>query len=214
MKKYYYLFVMSLLILGACLDNGTNTAVLPPINTNVGNVSPSTETISLEEFVPDSIFEVLEAEIPIYEGDTPPDVTGAYLISEMWFESSSSDLDAVNRKINDYEICFKNNMAHYEGQHRIDESNYESSDTVYVTGSGDNFTAYFIGYGENQGVWRKSSTVISGTLTDDGIKDIYFTQTILEKGDDSQISSFIPLGRVRVFIDKDGLAENHTWTGR
>lgn len=81
---------------------------------------------------------------------------------------------------------------------------------AFISGSGNNFTAFFNNIGESYGIAQRTALVISGTKTSDGIKDLYYAFVMVEKGDDSS-HPLMAEGVFRVFRDQDGLSVNCTW---
>ncbi len=85
-----------------------------------------------------------------------------------------------------------------------------SSDEVTVSGSNDDFTAYFISTGTNSGISFKTATVISGTKTSSGIKNYLNAFILLEKGADPN-GKLMGVNEFRIFKDNNNLASNTTW---
>ena len=58
----------------------------------------------------------------------------------------------------------------------------------------------------------KNASIYSGTITNEGLKNLYFGFTILEKNDPQNTQ--IEVGKIRIIKDADGLSELSTWNAR
>jgi len=167
--------------------------------------------------IPDDIKPVFERKMPIYSGITPPDISGKYVSSPNIIIHSTLDEDRdsvlAGQRFADLYIAFTEKADKIYYREKQGESSYGNSDnvTVDVVGQGDNFTAYFIEVGEAKGISFKTSVVISGTITDDGIKDFYYSFIMVEKGPDPQ-NLLVPVKTYRIFKDYDGLTERYNWS--
>lgn len=210
MKKAKILIWLCLpIMMSSCLTEGNYTVILPPN----GNAVVVEATIK-EEVIPVSMQQNLELYMPIYEGTTPPIVNGVYLFSPFESVYSSDGQYSDGYVIDDFKIMFSDQnsatqLLSYYGSYE-DDNSYESSDKVSIIGSGNNFTAYFVATGVNAGISFKTATLISGTVSTTGIKNIYYAFVMLEKGDDPNYD-LMDVNVYRVFYDSDGLAENSYW---
>jgi len=82
---------------------------------------------------------------------------------------------------------------------------------VEMVGSGNDFTAYFISTGVENGISVKRSTLISGTLTSNGIANLHYASILLEKGPDPQ-GKLPPVNTYRIFKDSDGSTGTYNWS--
>jgi len=89
-------------------------------------------------------------------------------------------------------------------------SDMAHSDSVLVIGSGNQFSAYFVSTGTMYGIYTKTTTVISGTVTASGISGLRYAFVMADKGADPK-DSVAAIGTFRVFKDNDGLAANAVW---
>ena len=80
-----------------------------------------------------------------------------------------------------------------------------SGDGVFISGTGNDFTIFFNSIGVDHGIDTKIALVVSGTKTDNGIKDLYYAFVMVEKGDDPS-GKLMAEGVFRVFKDEDGLS--------
>jgi len=153
----------------------------------------------------------MENYMPFYEGTTPPIITGTYVISPEKLVYTTDNLSLSTSFVDNY-IRFSNqntviNRAVYDKKQGSDMAH---SDSVLVIGSGNNFTAYFVATGISYGVYTKTTTVISGTVTVSGISGLHYAFVMADKGADPK-DSVAAIGTFRVFKDNDGLAANAVW---
>ena len=172
--------------------------------------------------IPVEYLSKISQHMPIYSGNTPPNIEGTYLISP--------DALAYTSIENDYEIGTEfmdriirysaqdmtANTVTYEDEEVYDGKVYQYSMTAEakVLGKGDNFTIFVITESKsNDGHWSKTATIYSGTMTSDGIKDCFWGFVMLDNDDDddSNDKRFISVGSFRIFKDKDGLSVPTTW---
>lgn len=167
--------------------------------------------VDAEEHVMPEGFEPIEPYIPIYEGDTPPNIEGCYLNSPNVLSYSNYG-DTPGSSYNDRYLRFLNqdmvnNTVDYEGKQ---STTYEYSTESFITGSDNNFTVFFNVYGEYQdGATYKMAKILSGTKTEEGIANLYYGFYLIEKYD--PYNEIVPVGTIRVFKDNDGMSYNATW---
>ena len=185
----------------ACTSNGSDTVIVPS--------APASTIIAAA--IPDSIQTKMENYIPIYEGSTPPVITGTYVISPEKLVYATDDISTLT-SFNDTYIRFSDqntttNRAVYDERQGTSTAH---SDDVLVIGSGNNFTAYFVSTGTSSGIYVKTTTVISGTKTTSGISGLRYAFVMVDKGADPN-DTLVAVGTFRVFKDNDGLAANAVW---
>lgn len=81
---------------------------------------------------------------------------------------------------------------------------------VYLTGRDNNFTAYFYESPQTEGS-PEHAVLMSGTLTDDGIKNFIYGYKILKYNDSIVPSLAYPASSIFILKDWDGMAEACTW---
>lgn len=81
---------------------------------------------------------------------------------------------------------------------------------VYMTGRDTCFTVYFHETTNTEGS-PEHAVVMSGTLTDEGIKDFRYGYKILKYNDSVVPASVYPANSIFIFKDRDGLAEKCLW---
>jgi hypothetical protein len=175
-----------------------------------------------EQVMPDNPFDPY---MPIYDGDTPPNIEGIYrcnpdelVYSTYGFSPGDVFIDAIFQFYNQDMI---NNTVDYRGAY-VDSNGQTHTDITslesYVTGSGNNFTVFFnvttTTYGETEGhnydVVTKEAYAVSGTVGENGISNLYWGFVMLEKSADPD-NMLVPVGTLRVFKDGNGWSELTTW---
>jgi len=188
--------------LSSCLEDADKTLVLP----NVVYATP------IKQVIPDALLASIEDSMPIYEGTTPPKIDGVYLASPLTLVyTSDGQFEPGYIFINDT-IKFSNqngatNIVTYNSKTSYSA---DSSELVSVSGTNENFTAYFIATGTSSGIRTKTSTVISGTMTTAGILHFKMAFIMLDKGADPD-EMLMDVNAYRIFKDGDDLASNTTW---
>lgn len=181
-----------------------------------GDINPWNTPDKIDDIVPDYIQEKMKSYITIYRGVNPPIVEGAYLASKfetVYCEDAGSGGYETGRIISDLYFRFSNqntsnNTLDYEEKQNDLNSQGKGA---FISGSDDNFTAFFNTSGTSQGISTKTALVISGTKTSSGIKDMHYAFIMIEKGSDPD-NLLMKEGVFRVFKDADGLAANTTWS--
>ena len=194
------LLILSL-VLNSCLDKQSGIIALP--TSSDGEVS--------DRAIPAEIRSTFSSYVNLYEGTTPPIITGCYEITPMTtVYCSDAGGYEPGRVINDMKIYFgeqanRGVILEYKEQ---EYSSTSKASNVQITGYGSYFTAYFINYGNDyDGVsTSKHSTVISGEITSSGIRNIQYAFIMLEKND--PYDKMMPVNAYRVFKDGDGMAYN------
>lgn len=85
------------------------------------------------------------------------------------------------------------------------------SDQVYISGIGNDFTAYYVADNlRSDGVTKSTmSTLFSGTVTEAGIRNCKYAFIMLDKYDPKD--ELMDVNQYRVFYDADGLAVRYNW---
>jgi hypothetical protein len=191
------------MICSSCLKNADETIVLPEVK----YAKP------INEVVPIAIQEKLKVYMPINTGTTPPDIEGTYLINPDALVYTSDGQFSVGYVFTDETIMFsgQNNVTNIITYKDKQGNSSQSSDDVSVSGTGDNFTAYFNTEGEydDKVTTFKTATIISGTISPSGIKNLTSAFVMLEKNDPNKI--LMAVNDYRIFKDGNGLASNTTW---
>ena len=188
----------------ACLDETGETIVLPS-----GTVS--------SDVIPDELRGVIEKYIPIYEGNSMPNISGFYLADDVTAVYCSDEGNGgyePGHKFIDYYYYFgpqNSNGVIYDFSAKEGKS-ISTSKLIQVTGDGSNFTAFYVTEtnidinddGVNE-TWTKVSTVVSGRVTSEGFRDYKRAIIMVDKTD--PYDKYMKVNVYRVFYEPDGLVE-------
>jgi hypothetical protein len=167
----------------------------------------------IQSIVPDAVLTDLKTKgLVINEGATPPNVEGVFKASpyKLLAPYGPEDNYKKDRVINDYSFKFSGQNA---DDVKLDfkqtgASTLEGSGiTSFLAGSGNKFTLFGEITGKSLGVGYKQLAVLSGEITPTGIKDFQYAFVFTSKDGDTSNSILIPVGKSRVWIDGDGLAD-------
>lgn len=147
---------------------------------------------------------VRELGIETYSGDTPPDITGTYLMSPNLMLRSNIPNDAPsNTQFVSYTINFSNfNASNFSiGYVGTASGERDASESAVIAGSGNNFSVY----GKSTSVVGANSVVLgvvfSGTLENGKIKNL--RRAIIVIDDSNGGPNLLKKGNARVFHDGD-----------
>jgi hypothetical protein len=162
--------------------------------------------------IPADLAEKMSRHMPIYNGNTPPTINGVFEFAPneaVFFEDNPSETGKQYAKI---VMKFGNQDMQ---KNTLDFGYYSSSSqtsasNAAIIGEGDNFTTFFVAEGTSAGIYIKQATIISGTMTPNGIKNAYFGIVMTDKGPDPD-NKLMNKGVYRVFRDKDSLSKPTTW---
>lgn len=163
--------------------------------------------------------------IPIWPGNNPPNIEGVYLLEPItvveisWHDYKRGE----NLNERDY-IKFsnqnvKNNTLDYENNgfdtYRNELCNHEKGTGVYIQGSGNNFTMWYKSWGSITGtnVSLQFITVISGTKTSTGIRNMYYMTMCIDRNGNVD-ESIIPVGGYEIYKDGDTNSPLTTWRSK
>lgn len=168
------------------------------------SINPWNQEEELASIIPPYILDSLQNHMPIYLGDTPPFIEGSYRINPTTFVYHNSaygfstsdgnevvwflDQDVVTRQIRvraKYRFQIDNNEVNSYSQIGEDK-------TTYISGTGSNFTVYSAidwhqaGHRDENDIFiheanTKNVLVYSGTLTEDGISNLYWSELLVKK---------------------------------
>lgn len=203
MKKNQCVFLICMaVVLTSCLENGNKTFVLP----DVVYATP------IEDVIPAELLEDIEGYMSIYKGKTPPDIEGVYLVNPDELVYTSDGVFQPGRIFADdlFKFSSQNSATNIVTYASKQANSEQSSEKVSVSGTKENFTAYFIATGTSNDIYVKTSTVISGAKTSAGIQNYQMAFIMLEKGADPN-GKLMDVNEFRIFKDGNGLASNSTW---
>ena len=84
-------------------------------------------------------------------------------------------------------------------------TSYEKGTGCIIRGSGNNFTVYLGLEGITTGIRVRMATVISGSVSTAGIRNLKYAFVMIEKGSDPN-NQLMREGVFRIFCDRDGLS--------
>jgi len=184
-----------------------------------GNIRPwNSETI--EDVIPEEVLDKWGEYIDIHRGTTPPDVTGCYFLDPQETvyceDQGNGGYDpgtlVYSLYIRLYDQDRRNNTISMQEMSSNQWSESEGNG-AFIMGEGNDFTIFFDMEGTAENIYYRTATVISGTKTSAGIKDLKYAFVMTDKGDDPE-NKLMRVGVYRVFRDQDGLSVNATWPGR
>ena len=168
----------------------------------------------LETVVPEQLRLKLERYMPIYDGNRPPKVEGVFKIDPYKVVYCEDGCYSPGYNYGTDIIRFSNfnevdNTLDY-GHYFQNKDEFHSGPGAFISGNGNYFTAYFISEGATKGVTTKQASIISGEVTDDGLKNVYSALLMLEKGDDPN-GYVMSEGYYRIYKDGDTHSEKCEW---
>jgi hypothetical protein len=167
----------------------------------------------INQLIPEKIINAVSEHMPIYEGNTPPDIEGNYFISPCILLYSSTQPDLVYT-FEDYTFKFydqkqKNNynIVSFVGNHKL--MRIDSCDNIFLVGSDNNFTAYYtIKEHHFTGINYKAAVIISGTKIKNGLSNTFIAIIILNKSKGLNDELVLPEKSFRIIKDNDNLIES------
>lgn len=201
MKKCnYILALMVLLLLTACNNDD-----------DAQEEQMSVEQ-QIENFVTPELLESLEDLGFVFrDGDEIPDIMGNFLISpnELLSTNVPNDFSQPGQLFGDLSInVISQNNDENSFVAEIDDSGIvEIVEETFLSGTGNEFSAYVRTNFESQEIEGVFLRAFSGIVTEDGIQEAQTAILVLDKTGDDDNTSFIGIGEGRLFIDSDGLAE-------
>ena len=178
---------------------------------------PWKSDIGIEDIVPKEMLRGIKEHMPIYVGNTPPDVEGSYYINP-YVSAYYSDLDKnPENSLTSETINFSDQIDGTLTVNTLTDGSdtYYYLEGAYITGYGNYFTVFYDYLGSLE---AKDGTEIpirkveaySGRKTSTGISNMYYANAFVEKGDDPY-GEYMEEGTYRIFKDKDGFSEKSSW---
>ena len=190
----------------------------------LGNMCPyKSGEKPIDQVIPDDIRKTMEPYITIYDGNNPPNIEGIYVIDPMEIVyDMTGDYEPGDKQfaIIYFETSNQNsttNTLDYREQEVINGvvGSESKGEGAFISGEGNNFSVYFNTTGvthlDAYDVTSTHALVISGTKTNDGIRDLRYSFVMMDKGDDPE-GMIINKGDFRVFKDGDNWAEKTHWS--
>lgn len=210
MKKKLYILLFSiligvLLVLPSCLKEGDGKTIL---------VNDPQDIPFITEYLPEDLLQ-LYGEENVYFGDQPPRVDmefksmHAYVATNLMppFAPQSGQLSPITHfhKLNQQYL----QIAEYVSK-TSEETYCKVISPVYLTGRGDNFTAYYHEAPQTDG-HPEHAVLMSGTLTTNGVRNFMYGYKIMQYNDSIVPPTVYPANSIFIFKDYDGMAEKCTW---
>lgn len=197
------LFVASGMMLSSCTKNDETTIV--PIGTEY-------YIDDILSAVPDSLqTQFFAAFGNVNTGAIPPKIEGSYVMDPKQRMASNMPGWPVNATEPNVYLRFEkqhNGIVHMD----LNETTETVTDTVFVCGSGDNFTVYFVEDKDYELGWMKRGVIMKGKVTDSGLADFRYATIVMATEDYSggQFGLY-PTGTYFIYKDGNGLAEKLDW---
>lgn len=200
-KSKIALFMLSIALVSSCKkETKTNQ---PKFSPQILNIVPLSTIDSLKKWG-----------MTIYEGTTPPKLEGVYLVNnaECIFDNSNAPRLGLWRS--DYKYKFYN-QDNSKLTISLDYKATMAADTAkgvgsFMSGNGNQFSVFLQTQGVANGINYKSTYVISGTKTDNGIVDWQDCFQLTQK-DSDPTGILIKAGSTRIFKDQDKLSSITTY---
>ena len=171
--------------------------------------------------IPVEYLSKMSAHMPIYSGNTPPNIEGVYNMSPcvMVYDSNGSfepghKFNSVVTELTNQNMS-QNTLTYRDEEIKSDGTVSSSSNKAEakIVGNGDNFTMFVvITSNSTNGSWTKIASLLSGIKTSSGIKDFYEGFVMLDKYDPE--NKKMKIGQFRIINDQDGMSEPTTWKTR
>ena len=182
-----------------------------------GDINPWNVDERINDVVPEDIQDRMGPYIPIYKGNTPPNIEGTVFVNPfscVYCQDQGQGGYDPGTVVQSSYIRFSNQNSIYNTID-IDQTNADGTDTstgagAFISGTGNNFTAYFNTVGQTDGISTKTALVISGTRTSGGISNLRYAFVMVEKGADPN-NQLMKEGIFRVFQDQDEFSEYTQW---
>ena len=210
--SFILMFVISVMVFTSCVEEGPERLPLPPVLKNV----------QIEDIIGQKYINYLKSrEFPIYEGTTPPNITGCYLANAKVLMESNYIYDADELYMPGIWSPEITRFFDYKpADRRLNSESRETTTTSQsfgnISGTGSNFTYFAITtsvteikdksseyYGRK--VYTRTAEILSGTLTSAGIQEWCKALIVLDKtGDTPNDNITVPIDVIRVYIELDG----------
>ncbi len=143
----------------------------------------------------------------INTGDTPPSIKGSYLVSPFILLKSNRPGDNAGKKFADYKVKFYN-QDNENLEVAVDYVNGPEKGNgigAFIVGNNNKFTVFAEMTSRSGGATAKTVQVLSGEIADNGIKNFYYANFMLDNnGNPNDV--WIENGEGRVIYDSDGFS--------
>ncbi|MFO7615801.1 MAG: hypothetical protein R6V75_00960 [Bacteroidales bacterium] len=194
-------------------------AVLLPLLFGACSISQAPPALELSpeirQVVPDRFIKTLEyLNMPLNLGENPPSLDGTYQVNPFSLHSSSVRGDIIGQIYSTYLVTFCE-VSDDHPRLKVNYSNGPESGACFesaITGNGRHFTVFARLRGYYNGYQADLLHLVSGTLTEGGIQNLYFSSIIIDNyGNPGH--NWLDNGHGRVFHDSDGFSPAVTIPG-
>lgn len=192
-------------------------ASAPDVITFTGDINPWNTEDKIDDIIPEDLQDDLEPWITIYKGNSPPNIEGTYFIDPfvtVYCQDQGNGGYDPGTLVNSEYVKFSNQNMTFNtldiSERTANGSSTASGNGAFISGTGNNFSAFFNTVGQSHGISTKTALVISGTKTQNGIANLRYAFVMVEKGSDPN-HYLMEEGVFRVFEDQDGLSVKATW---
>jgi len=178
----------------------------------------------IEKFLgADALTALEQLDIPIYYGDTPPNIEGDYVASvHTVVETTVPEDPTPPFELTDFKFHFKNQnqkklTLDFEAEEGADflsmiigeDYTEHKGKGTYISGHDDYFTVYIKDEVKTKLLGKAiTSKIISGRITQSGIVDYKISALMIKIIRKDYIQPWIPENTARVAMDSDNLVEN------
>ena len=171
----------------------------------------------IDQVIPSDIRDQMEPYINIYDGNNPPNIEGEYIASPLELVYSSQGYSPGDIFADLYFKFYNQNMHNNTLDYREKQSSSEATGAgAFISGEGNNFSVFFNTEGVNHfsdfDINTKTALIVSGTLTEGGIRNMEYAFVMVDKSDDPN-HRIIDVGSFRIFHDQDGYSPVSNWSG-
>lgn len=218
MKKSFFVITLILCALAimtvSCRDNDKDKVNPEPVS---WSPEPGEGGTLPEAVLPEYLEDAVEQYFTVNSGEDPVIIDAGQFVSHPHVLIHSTIAEDTIHVYNDRYIAFYGNgeLTDFYGKQWDDARQdyyHEAYRRLYVIGTGDNFTCYYLTEGYPNGMYAKQSTVFSGKWNESygGLRDFQVAVILLETSGNPNLA---PAGSFRVLGDGDGLAQDTTWIG-
>ncbi len=206
-KALYPIVVLTLLLTGCTIKREVIVPAGSDFSTDIQRLVPLS-----------TIQKVRELGVTIYDGRTPPNVEGIYLLARNYMTKSSVPDEASKPDgFADYKLrIYRQNQTNLTASLDTKTINQNNGNVIssatgqgtLLAGNGNFFSLFVVLESkETNGTTRsRSLQVFSGEITSSGIRDLQFTLFMLDDYGDIN-DDLIPVNTGRAFKDNDGFSE-------
>ena len=166
-----------------------------------------------EAVLPEELYDTVTEFFTVFSGTTPPPLEGEFVSRPHMLLYSTYEYDTV-LEYNDRYVAFfiNDSLVDFLGQQADEhgEMYEEIKRGLFLLGTGDSFTCYYLTEAYPNGLYAKQSTIFSGRWDESygGLRDFQVAVVLLETSGNSHLA---PVNSFRVLGDGDGLAEDTLW---